>query len=96
MNHNELREKALKKPRVARAYQNMEPEFKLLKRMLSARTHAGLSQTDVAKRMGTKPPAIARLERSLSTGIHSPSVFTLSKYAEAVNCHLDIKLVASK
>jgi transcriptional regulator with XRE-family HTH domain len=96
MNHNELREKALRKPRVAREYKNMEPEFKLLRRMLWARRHAGLSQSDVARRMGTKPPAIVRLEQSLSTGAHSPSVFTLSKYAEAVNCVLDIKLVASK
>jgi transcriptional regulator with XRE-family HTH domain len=96
MNHNELRKKALQKPRVARAYQDMEPEYKLLRRMLLARRHAGLSQSDVAKRMGTKPPAIVRLEQSLSTGAHSPSIFTLSKYAEAVNCRLDIKLVASK
>jgi transcriptional regulator with XRE-family HTH domain len=96
MNHNELREKALKKPKVARAYRDLEPEYKLLKRMLLARNHAGLSQSDVAKRMGTKPPAIVRLEQSLSTGAHSPSVFTLSKYAHAVNCRLDIKLIASK
>jgi transcriptional regulator with XRE-family HTH domain len=96
MNHNELREKALRKPRVAREYKSMEPEFKLLKRMLLARRHAGLSQSDVARRMGTKPPAIVRLEQSLSTGAHSPSVLTLSKYAEAVNCVLDIKLIASK
>jgi DNA-binding XRE family transcriptional regulator len=96
MNHNELRKKALKNPRVARAFQDLEPEYKLLKCMLSARAHAGLSQSEVAKRMGTKPPAIVRLEQSLSTGAHSPSVFTLSKYAEAVNCRLDIRLVASK
>jgi transcriptional regulator with XRE-family HTH domain len=96
MNHKELREKALKKTKVARAYQDLEPEYKLLKSMLLARNHAGLSQSDVAKRMGTKPPAIVRLEQSLSTGAHSPSVFTLSKYAQAVNCRLDIKLIASK
>jgi DNA-binding XRE family transcriptional regulator len=96
MNHNELREKALKKPRVAKAYKNLEPEFTLLKRMLSARTSAGLSQNDVAKRMGTKSPAIARLERSLGTGEHSPSVLTLTKYAKAVNCRLEINLVVCK
>jgi len=96
MNHNELRQKALKKPRVARAYQELEPEYTLLKRMLLARSHAGLSQSDVARRMGTKPPAIVRLEQCLSTGAHSPSIFTLNKYARAVNCRLDIKLIASK
>ena len=85
-----------KELRIAQAYKELEPEYTLLKHMLVARRHAGLSQSDVAKRMGTKPPAIVRLERSLSTGAHSPSVLTLSKYAEAVNCRLDIKLVSSK
>jgi transcriptional regulator with XRE-family HTH domain len=96
MNHNELREKAFKKSGVAKAYKELEPEYMLLKRMLLARHRAGLSQSDVARRMGTKPPAIVRLERSLGTGAHSPSLLTLSKYAEAVNCKLDIKLIASK
>jgi transcriptional regulator with XRE-family HTH domain len=64
--------------------------------MLAARKKAGLTQADVAERMGTKTPAIARLERSLITGDHSPSIFTLRKYAEAVNCHLDIKLASGK
>ena len=96
MNHNELRTKALKSKKVAIAFKDLEPEYMLLKRMLLARAHAGLSQSDVAKRMGTKPPAIARLERSLSTGAHSPSILTLSKYAEALNCRLDIKLIASR
>jgi transcriptional regulator with XRE-family HTH domain len=61
--------------------------------MVQARQAAGLSQAQVAKRMGTKPPAVARLESSLSSGKHSPSLATLRKYAEAVGCHLDIRLV---
>lgn len=61
--------------------------------MVQARQDAGLSQAQVAKRMGTKPPAIARLESSLSSGKHSPSLATLRKYAEAVGCHLEIRLV---
>ena len=43
--------------------------------------------------MGTKAPAITRLESSLTSGKHSPSMATLKKYAEAVNCHIEIKLV---
>jgi predicted transcriptional regulator len=96
MNHSELREKALKKSRVQRAFRLLEPAYALLRHMLLARKHAGLSQAGVARRMGTKPPAVARLERSLSTGMHSPSVVTLRKYAEAVNCRLDIRLVAAR
>ena len=96
MKHEELREKALSKTRVKKEFEHLESEYALVDRMLAARKRAGLTQADVAKRMGTKTPAIARLERSLITGNHSPSIFTLRKYAEAVNCRLDIKLSASK
>ena len=55
-------------------------EFALLDVLLNARQEAGLSQAQVAKRMGTQAPAVARLERALATGKHSPSVATLRKY----------------
>ena len=96
MNHDEIRRKALKKPGVRKAYDSLNPEYTLLRRMLIARRRMGLTQAEVARRMGTKAPAIVRLERSLETGTHSPSIDTLRKYAEAVNCVLDIKLLASK
>ena len=43
--------------------------------------------------MGTKPPAITRLESSLTSGKHSPSLATLKKYAQALGYHLEIRLV---
>ena len=42
--------------------------------------------------MGTQPPAVARLERALATGKHSPSLTTLRKYAEACGKQLVLKL----
>ncbi|WP_299691119.1 helix-turn-helix transcriptional regulator [Hydrocarboniphaga sp.] len=63
--------------------------------MLGARTKAGLSQADVAARMGTQAPAITRLESSLGSGKHSPSIDTLKRYAEAVGCELQLKFVRS-
>ncbi|MDM8544503.1 helix-turn-helix transcriptional regulator [Desulfococcaceae bacterium HSG9] len=73
----------------------MEPEFSLLRELLKARQKVGISQAEIAKRMGTKAPAIARLESSLSSGQHSPSIATLKKYASALGCHIEIKLVAN-
>jgi len=55
--------------------------------------NSGLTQADIAKRMGTQTPAIARLESGGGNKQHSPSVSTLRKYAKAVDCHLEIKLV---
>jgi transcriptional regulator with XRE-family HTH domain len=58
--------------------------------MLAARSKSGLTQQAVADLMGTTKSAVSRLE---STGKHAPSLTTLKKYARAVGCHLEIKLV---
>jgi len=95
MNHSELKKQAFKRPGVKAAYEEMEPEFSLLRELLRARQNAGLSQAEIAEKMGTKAPAVTRLESSLSNGKHSPSIATLKKYAKALGCHLEIKLIAN-
>ncbi|PRF98561.1 transcriptional regulator [Burkholderia ambifaria] len=82
--YKELRERALSNPDVRAEYERLNrEELALLDVMLAARRDAGLSQADVAVRMGTKAPAVTRLERALATGQHSPSIDTLRKYAAA-------------
>ena len=92
MNHELLKKKAFEIPGIREEYEALEPEFDLLREMLKAREDAGLTQAEIAKRMGTKAPSITRLESSLTSGKHSPSVATLKKYAEAVGCQLEIRL----
>ena len=96
MKHATLRKKALSKPGVRAEYEALGPEFELLRQILAARNKAGLTQADVAQRMGTHAPAVTRLESALASGKHSPSVDTLKRYALAVGCELQIKLVRSK
>ena len=93
MTHNKLKKIALSKSKVKGEYDALEPEFTLLREILLARQKAGLSQAQIAERMGTKPPSVTRLESSLSSGKHSPSLDTIKKYAKALDCHLEIKLV---
>ena len=83
-------------PEFAAAYAELEPEYALLKELLEARRRAGLTQAEVAERMGTKAPAVTRLETALADSRHSPSLSTLKKYAEAVGCKLEIHLVPAK
>ncbi len=94
MTHSKLKEKALSRKSVKAEYDALEPEFTLLRELLHARQKAGLSQAEIAEKMGTKAPSITRLESSLSSGKHSPSIATLKKYAQALGCHLEIKLVS--
>lgn len=72
------------------AYNELEQEYRLVREMLAARLKLGLTQEAVAELMGTTKSAISRLE---STGKHAPSLTTLKKYAQAVGCQLQIKLI---
>ncbi len=93
LTHEEMVCKMLEDPEVKAEYDALEPEFELLDELLKARDEAGLTQEDVAKRMGTSRPAVARIEAGGGSKRHSPSIITLRKYAEAVGCKLQIKLV---
>lgn len=90
--HKEMVRIMLKNPAVKAEYDAQADEFALLDELLRARRKAGLTQAEVAKRMGTKTPAIARLEAGGGSQRHSPTVATLRKYADAVGCRLEIRL----
>jgi transcriptional regulator with XRE-family HTH domain len=67
-------------------------EAALLDALLKARQEAGLTQSQVAVRMGTQAPAVARLERALASGKHSPSIATLRKYVKACGKRLVLRV----
>ncbi len=92
LTHKKLKEHALKRADVKSEYKRLgEEEFALLDEFLKARAAARISQSQVAERMGTTQSAIARLESG--RGKHSPSLATLRKYARALGCRLDLRLV---
>ncbi|WP_397474104.1 helix-turn-helix domain-containing protein [Pusillimonas sp.] len=92
--HKQLVEEMLKDPAVRAEYERIErEEMPMLDAILRARAEAGLTQAQVAERMGTQAPAVARLENALVTGKHSPSVATLQKYAAALGKRLEVRFV---
>lgn len=80
-------------PAFARAWADQEDEFAALDVLLSARQRAGLTQAQVAELMGVKQSALARVEGALASRSHAPSLTTLRKYAQAVGCRLELKMV---
>jgi transcriptional regulator with XRE-family HTH domain len=81
-----------KDPAFKAEYDALEQEFSMFDELLKARLAAKLTQAEVAKRMGTKVPAISRMESCGGGRKHSPSIATLQKYAAAVGCRLVVKL----
>ena len=86
-----FKERALARPAVKLEYDRLSEEFEFLDEILKARAAAGLSQADVAARIGTTQSAVARLESPSAK--HSPSISTLQRYASALGYRLQVKLV---
>lgn len=86
----ELKDRLLEDPETRAEYDAQAPEFEVARELIAARTRAGLSQAELAERMGTSQPTIARLE----SGRTLPSLRTLERYANATGSRAVVKLVA--
>ena len=92
--HEEMKALALSRAAVRTEYERIErEEMPLLDMVLAARREAGLSQAQIAERMGTSVPAVSRLEKALVTGKPSPSIATLQKYAAAIGKQVEVRFV---
>ena len=93
--HNDMVAEWMKDPAFKAEYDALEDEFAFFEELVRARDQAGLTQAEVASRMGTKPSSVARLEAGGGSKKHSPSLVTLRKYAQAVGAELEIRLTGS-
>jgi DNA-binding XRE family transcriptional regulator len=91
--HQAFLAKARARKGFSEAYDALELEYRVADQLLKARAKAGLTQDAVAERMGTTKSAISRLE---AAGKHTPSLATLQRYARAVGCDLQVRLVPQK
>ena len=86
-----LKARLLADPRVKAEYDALAPEFEIAAELIKARVRAGLSQTELAARMGTSQSTIARLE----SGQTLPSTKTLLRYAKATGSKFQVRLSAA-
>ena len=89
MNRNEttlqeLKEILMKDPEFVAEYNKLEPGYQVAR----LRIMRGLSQKELAERIGTKQPSIARLE----SGERPPSIEFLRRVAEGLGADLDIRI----
>ena len=93
LNHQAALTEAMQRPGFQQAWGALEEEYAALHALLDARKAAGLTQEELAQRMGTTKSAVSRLEASLRDERHSPSFATLKKYANACGKRLIVQLV---
>lgn len=83
-----FREKALKKPGVKAAYEQLGPAFEMKRQMIAMRKAAGLTQEEMAEKLGTKKSNISRLE-SLNSDV-SPRFSTVEEYARVLGYRVKV------
>src|SRR5450432_1773588 len=83
----EMHKKWLKEPKYKKAYEALEDEFVLASAAMDLRNRAGLTQEELARKMGTTQPVVARLE----SGRSRPSMRTLERLADATGSRLLIR-----
>ena len=81
------KKEVLKIPKVKAEYDKLQPEFAMIQAVIDARTKTGVTQKELAKRIGTKQSVISRLE----SGRANPSVAFLKRFAKAINASLEVR-----
>jgi transcriptional regulator with XRE-family HTH domain len=76
----------MKDPKYRKAYESLEEEFILASAVVELRSRAGLTQEELARKMGTTQPVVARLE----SGRARPSMRTLERLAQATGSRVRI------
>jgi transcriptional regulator with XRE-family HTH domain len=80
----DLHKKWMKEPKYRKAYEALNEEFLLASAVIDVRNRAGLTQQELARKMGTTQPVVARLE----SGRSRPSMRTLERLADATGSRL--------
>jgi len=86
--YKQLKKELLRDKKVKSAYEKLGSEFAVIEMIIKKRIEMGLSQKELARKIGTKQSAISRLE----SGTYNPSLSFLQKVGEALDAKLKISL----
>ena len=84
--YKQLKRELLEDKKIKQLYDRLGPEFTMIEMIIKKRIEKGLSQKELAKKIGTKQSAISRLE----SGTYNPSLSFLQKVSEALGAKLKI------
>lgn len=90
INWRELEKKWMKDPKFVRAWEKVEPEYQLARAIIGARLKRKLTQSQLAKKIGSKQPVISRIEAMTEL----PNISLLKRLAQALDSRLEIRFLA--
>ncbi|MBQ0026509.1 MAG: helix-turn-helix transcriptional regulator [Lachnospiraceae bacterium] len=86
MNLNEYKQKKMKDPAFAKAYEDLQPEMNVVRAMIDARISNNISQKELSERTGIAQTEISKIEN----GTRNPSIKLLQRLAEGMGMVLNI------
>ena len=86
----EFKAELLQDPEFLKEYEALKPKYDMIRSLIEQRNKLGISQKELAEKIGTKQPAISRLEK----GDSNTTLSTFFKVADALD--LDISLKSRK
>lgn len=87
-NYDEFEAELLEKPEIRREYEALKPKYEIIRSLIERRSKLGISQTELARIIGTKQPAISRLEK----GDYNTTLNTFFKVAGALDLDVSLKV----
>jgi len=85
---SDVKKEWLNDPKFRKSYDDLEPEYSIIRAILRKRIESKMSQKDLAKKLGTKQSAISRLE----SGNYNPTLSFLKKLSSTLGGKLEIKI----
>jgi ribosome-binding protein aMBF1 (putative translation factor) len=87
-NYKGFKNRLLKDKGIKKAYDELGPEFDVVRMIIKKRNQRGLTQHQLANKIGSKQPVISRLEQ----GTYNPSIKFLQRVAYALDAKLHISI----
>lgn len=91
LDFNTWKKQALKDSTLKAEYDKLQPEFAVIRAIIKARVSKGVTQKDLAEKIGTKQSVISRLE----SGKANPTLAFLKKLAKALDTRLEIHFTSA-
>ena len=87
-NYEEFEAELLKRPGIRKEYDALRPKYNIIRSIIERRNQLQISQAQLAEIIGTKQPAISRLEN----GAYNATLSTLFKVADALDLDISVKV----
>ena len=92
-NFDQFEGELLQDPVIRKEYEDLKPKYEMIQSLIKRRNQLRMSQSQLARTVGTRQPAISRLERGEFNNV---TLSTLIKVAHALDLDLDISLKARR